>query len=365
MPLLYLRRQQRLPALLCRPPSPAAPRLGNQKAVGAALDQVSPDRHGRPRHRGERAGQPHHAAGAAGPEDDQRPALCQLRHHERHKARAVHERPRPADGDGARRRRRRRPAPGAGPGLRYRCLRGAESVERLGECAGRPGHGAGRRQCRRSPTTSAAPRPASTTASTRASWSASASATPMARSGSNGFVGQGWTDSVSVAAYGSFTQARLLRRCAGRLRLLQQPAAAADLDPRPAAAHRQRQHRRQPVPGPGRDRLQVRLYAPAAATSRRSAGCRRAASNQNAFTEGGAQSLNLNVAQQTTNSLRTVFGADLGGAIGLGDRELDLALRLGWMHEFAYTGRPITAAFAGAPGRASPSTAPRRSATAR
>ena len=28
---------------------------------------------------------------------------------------------------------------------------------------------------------------------------------------------------------------------------------------------------------------------------------------------------------------------------------LDLALRLGWQHEFADTGRPITAAFAGAP----------------
>jgi outer membrane autotransporter protein len=43
-------------------------------------------------------------------------------------------------------------------------------------------------------------------------------------------------------------------------------------------------------------------------------------------------------------------GADLGGAIGLGDeRKLDLALRLGWMHEYADTSRPITAAFAGAP----------------
>ena len=77
----------------------------------------------------------------------------------------------------------------------------------------------------------------------------------------NGFPGQAWSDSVSVAAYGSFTHGamgRLLRRCAGRLRLLQQPAAAADVDPRPAAAHRHRQHRRQPVPGPGRDRLQAR-----------------------------------------------------------------------------------------------------------
>ena len=67
--------------------------------------------------------------------------------------------------------------------------------------------------------------------------------------------------------------------------------------------------------------------------------------------ESGAQSLSLNVAQQTTNSQRTTIGADLGSSIGLGnERKLDLAVRLGWQHEFADTGRPITAAFAGAPG---------------
>ena len=65
----------------------------------------------------------------------------------------------------------------------------------------------------------------------------------------------------------------------------------------------------------------------------------------------GAQSLNLNVAQQTTNSQRTTIGADLAGEIGLGnEKKIDLALRLGWQHEFADTGRPITAALAGAPG---------------
>src|SRR5438445_9471853 len=39
---------------------------------------------------------------------------------------------------------------------------------------------------------------------------------------------------------------------------------------------------------------------------------------QNGFTETGAQSLNLTIAQQTTNSLRSVIGAQLGGAIDLG-----------------------------------------------
>jgi len=75
---------------------------------------------------------------------------------------------------------------------------------------------------------------------------------------------------------------------------------------------------------------------------------------QNGFSEwGSANSLNLNVAQQTTTSLRSTFGAELAGAIGLGDtKTLDLALRLGWMHDYADTGRPITAAFAGAPSNA-------------
>jgi outer membrane autotransporter protein len=95
------------------------------------------------------------------------------------------------------------------------------------------------------------------------------------------------------------------------------------------------------------------IYAPALATLTPFGRLQASGVTQNAFTEAGAQSLNLNVAQQTTNSLRTVLGADLAGAIGLGnERKLDLALRLGWMHEFAYTGRPITAAFSGGPSAA-------------
>ncbi len=72
--------------------------------------------------------------------------------------------------------------------------------------------------------------------------------------------------------------------------------------------------------------------------------------NQNAFTETGAQSLNLSVAQQTTNSLRSVIGAQLGGSMDLGWREkLAMQLRLGWSHEYADVGRPVTATLAGAP----------------
>ena len=71
---------------------------------------------------------------------------------------------------------------------------------------------------------------------------------------------------------------------------------------------------------------------------------------QNAFTETGAQSLNLTVNAQTTNSLRSVLGAQLGGAMDLGWREkLALQFRLGWSHEYADTNRPVTATLAGAP----------------
>lgn len=71
---------------------------------------------------------------------------------------------------------------------------------------------------------------------------------------------------------------------------------------------------------------------------------------QNAFTETGAQSLNLTIAQQTTNSLRSVLGATLGAAVDLGWREkLALSFKLGWSHEYADVSRPVTAALAGAP----------------
>ena len=94
----------------------------------------------------------------------------------------------------------------------------------------------------------------------------------------------------------------------------------------------------------------VAVYAPAQATVTPFARFQASSINQAAFQEWGANSLSLNVQQQTTISLRTVFGAELAGAIGLGDtRTLELGLRLGWLHEYADTARPITAALAGAP----------------
>jgi len=121
-------------------------------------------------------------------------------------------------------------------------------------------------------------------------------------------------------------------------------------DPRPGAAHRPGPHRRQPVLRPGRDRLSLRSRRHRQAFVTPFARLQAYTGTQNGFTETGAQSLNLTVAQQTTNSLRSVLGAQLGGAMDLGWREkLAMQFRLGWSHEYADTGRPVTATLAGAP----------------
>ena len=74
------------------------------------------------------------------------------------------------------------------------------------------------------------------------------------------------------------------------------------------------------------------------------------AASQKGFSEWGADSLNLNVQQQNTTSIRTVLGADLAASVPLGtDRALGITLRLGWAHDYGDTARPMTAAFAGAP----------------
>jgi outer membrane autotransporter protein len=167
----------------------------------------------------------------------------------------------------------------------------------------------------------------------------------------NTFMGQGWSDSVSVAAYGSFTQSGFyLDALAGYAyygNQLQRQILIPGLQQRTATGSTGANQFLGQVEGG----YKVGIYAPAAATITPFGRFQISSVTQNAFSESGAQSLSLNVAQQTTNSQRTTIGADLGSSIGLGnERKLDLAVRLGWQHEFADTGRPITAAFAGAPG---------------
>ena len=166
----------------------------------------------------------------------------------------------------------------------------------------------------------------------------------------NSFLGQGWSDSVSVAAYGSFTQSGFyvdaLAGYAYFNNQLQRQILIPGLQQRTASGSTGANQFLGQVEGG----YKVGVYAPAAATITPFGRFQISSVTQNAFTESGAQSLSLNVAQQTTNSLRTTIGADLASSIGLGnEKTLDLALRLGWLHEFADTGRPITAAFAGAP----------------
>jgi outer membrane autotransporter protein len=167
----------------------------------------------------------------------------------------------------------------------------------------------------------------------------------------NSFMGQGWSDSVSFAAYGSFTQSNFyLDALAGYAYFnnqLQRQILIPGLQQRTATGSTGANQ----FLGQAEGGYKVDVYAPAAATITPFGRLQISSVTQNAFSESGAQSLSLNVAQQTTNSLRTTIGADLGSSIGLGnERKLDLAVRLGWQHELADTGRPITAAFAGAPG---------------
>jgi autotransporter-associated beta strand protein len=169
----------------------------------------------------------------------------------------------------------------------------------------------------------------------------------------NSFPGQGYTDSVSVAAYGSFTQSGFyvdaLAGYAYYNNQVHRQIVIPGLDERTATGSTGANQFLGQIEGG----YKIDVYAPAAATITPFGRFQISSVTQNGFSESGAQSLDLNVFQQTTNSQRTTIGADLAGAIGIGDdRKLNLDFRLGWMHEFADTSRPITAAFAGGPGNA-------------
>ena len=169
----------------------------------------------------------------------------------------------------------------------------------------------------------------------------------------NTFMGQGWSDSVSVAAYGSFTQSGFyidaLAGYAYSNNQLQRQILIPGLQQRTASGSTGANQFLGQIEGG----YKIDVYPPAMASITPFGRFQISSVTQNAFNKSGAQSLNLNVAQQTTNSQRTTIGADLGSSISLGnERKLDFAVRLGWQHEFADTGRPITAAFAGAPGNA-------------
>jgi hypothetical protein len=67
---------------------------------------------------------------------------------------------------------------------------------------------------------------------------------------------------------------------------------------------------------------------------------------QDAFSEYGAGSLNLNVDGKTFVAMRSLLGADLKHSFSLGaDGLLEASLRLAWAHDFADTDRSIAASF--------------------
>ncbi|WP_421996224.1 autotransporter-associated beta strand repeat-containing protein [Reyranella sp.] len=168
----------------------------------------------------------------------------------------------------------------------------------------------------------------------------------------DGFQGKGWTNAVSVAAYGSFTPmgpgtglyADLLAGYAYANNRMQRQLSIPGLQPRTANGSTGANQ----FMGQAELGYRVPVHAQIAVTP--FARLQAMTVDQAAFSEWGADSLSLNVAQQTTNSLRSTLGAELTGSIALDDtRTLDMVLRLGWQHEYADTARPVTTAFAGAP----------------
>jgi outer membrane autotransporter protein len=167
----------------------------------------------------------------------------------------------------------------------------------------------------------------------------------------NGFAGRGSSDAISAAAYGSFTAAGFyadaLAGFAYANNQMQRQVVVPGLAPRMAyGSAGANQFLGQVESG---YRISVTASFPAALTP--FARLQAVSVRQAAFNEWGANSLDLSIAPQATNALRSTVGMDLSASVGLRDmRTLDLALRLGWQHEFADISRPITAAFAGASG---------------
>jgi uncharacterized protein with beta-barrel porin domain len=166
----------------------------------------------------------------------------------------------------------------------------------------------------------------------------------------NNFQGKGWNNAVTASLYASFTQggfyADALAGFGYASNQMQRQIVIPNLNPRVASgAAGANQYLGQVELG-----YQVPVYAAAQATLTPFGRLQVINVTQNAVTEWGANSLDLNVQQQATNALRSTVGAQLNGGIPIGEQgTLALALRLGWQHEFADTGRPMTASFAGAP----------------
>ena len=170
------------------------------------------------------------------------------------------------------------------------------------------------------------------------------------RQWTSGFMGNGNADAYSAALYASFNQGGLyvdaLAGYAYSDNRLQRVMAIPGLATRIASG----QTGANQFLGQIEAGYRINLLEAAQASLTPFARFQTVAVSQNGFSESGAQSLSLGVAQQNTTSVRTVIGADLGASLPVGmERPLGVTIRLGWAHEYADTARPMTAAFAGAP----------------
>ena len=161
----------------------------------------------------------------------------------------------------------------------------------------------------------------------------------------SGMPGQGTSDQVQMGLYGQYTQGALyvdgLAGYAHGQNRMTRPILIPGLNARTAQGNTSVEQ----FFGLVETGYKVEIGGTANAFVTPFARLQGATATQAAFTETGADSLDLNVAQQTTNSLRTVLGAQVGATLA----KVDVKLQAGWSHELADTSRPVTASFAGAP----------------
>lgn len=167
----------------------------------------------------------------------------------------------------------------------------------------------------------------------------------------DGFRGDGHTDALSVAVYGSFTQgafyADVLAGYANASNDMQRKISLPGMETSSASGDTSANQFLSQIEAGYR----IGLGLPADTSITPFGRLQIASVHQDGFTETGGSDFNLDVESQTTTSVRSTFGADLAAGFDLGGGgPLDVGVRVGWMHEFADTDRPITAAFAGASG---------------
>jgi autotransporter-associated beta strand protein len=167
----------------------------------------------------------------------------------------------------------------------------------------------------------------------------------------NGFAGQAMTNAVSGSLYASFTQGPFyLDGSAGYAHFVDWMTRTIAI---PGLSTRNAQGQVSADQFLGQLETGYRIPLPTAAPFAVAPFLRLQGSttNQAGLTETGGNSLDLIIAPQTTNSLRSTLGAELAAAFG-SEHKVAANFRLGWQHEFAGTGRNMSAAFAGAPGDA-------------